>query len=552
MAKNVVIVGGGTAGWMTATYMRKALDQSINITVLESPNIKSIGVGEATFSTVKLFFDFLGLAEHEWMPSCNGAYKLAIRFKNWRADGRHFYHPFQRYEMVDGYNMAEWWLKLKRGEEPFDYSCFSIPALCDAKRSPRYLDGRVFDDKVQDYFADGMSAKNAFLTDHQVQYPYAYHFDAGLLARFLEGYGKERGVEQIQDEVLDVILKADGSVDYLQTRDHGAVSGDLFVDCTGFRGVLINKALGEPFISFNDTLLCDSAVALQVPVDNKAIGIDPCTTATAMDSGWSWNIPLYGRVGTGYVYSSSFLSKEKAEEELRRHLGPASDNCSANHIRMRIGRCRNSWVKNCVAIGLSSGFVEPLESTGIFFIQHGIEELVHHFPNGAIDEEMVKSYNRVIAEGIDGIREFLTIHYYASDRTDSEFWRATKEIAMPDDLAERMKLWSRRLPNAKNINTDYHGFESYSYSVMLLGLGYEPPAGLPVLDFLDDRNALEMFRKIKQRTEHLVATLPSQYEYLTHVRAMKGRSEEEVLYKRGSTTYDLRYGKVAAPELVSQ
>jgi tryptophan halogenase len=538
---------------MTATYMRKALDQSINITVLESPNIKTIGVGEATFSTVKLFFDFLGLAEQDWMPSCNGAYKLAIRFKNWRADGRHFYHPFQRYEMVDGYNMAEWWLKLKRGEEPFDYACFTIPAMCDAKRSPRYLDGRVFDDKVQDYFMDGMSAKNAFLTDHQVQYPYAYHFDAGLLARFLEGYGKERGVEQIHDEVLDVILKADGSIDYLQTRDHGAVAGDLFVDCTGFRGLLINKALGEPFQSFSDTLLCDSAVALQIPVDIKAHGIDPCTTATAMSSGWSWNIPLYGRVGTGYVYSSAFQSKEKAEQEFRRHLGPIAENAPANHIRMRIGRNRNSWVKNCVAIGLASGFVEPLESTGIFFIQHAIEELVHHFPNGGVDEEMVKSYNRVVAQAIDGVRDFLILHYFASDRKDTEFWRATKEITAPAELDERMKLWRRRLPNAKNINTSYHGFESYSYSVMLLGLNYEPPTGLPVLDFLDDRNALEMFRKIKQRTEHLVATLPSQYEYLTHVRAMKGRSADEALYVRGSMTYDQRYGVAAAtPELVSQ
>jgi flavin-dependent dehydrogenase len=543
MAQSVVIVGGGTSGWMTATYMRKALDRSISITVLESPLIKSIGVGEATFSTVKLFFDFLGLAEHEWMPSCNAAYKLAIRFANWRADGRHFYHPFQRYEMVDGYNMAEWWLKLKRGEEPFDYSCFAIPAMCDAKRSPRYLDGRVFDDKVQDYFAD--SAKNSFLVDHQVQYPYAYHFDAGLLSRFLEGWGRQRGVEQIHDEVLDVVLKEDGSIDYLQTRDHGTVSADLFVDCTGFRGLLINKALNEPFTSFNDTLLCDSAVALQVPVDVKANGIDPCTTATAMSSGWSWNIPLYGRIGTGYVYSSSFISKDEAEAELRRKLGPAADNCTANHIRMRIGRNRNSWVKNCVAIGLSSGFVEPLESTGIFFIQHGIEELVHHFPNGAIDEEMVKSYNRVVGQCIDGVREFLTLHYFASDRQDTEFWKATKQVAMPDSLAEQMKLWSRRLPNAKNINTDYHGFESYSYSVMLLGLNYLPQGSLPVLDFLDDRNALEMFRKIKQRTEHLVATLPSQYEYLTHVRATKGRSTEEVLYPRApvSSSYD----RTAAP-----
>lgn len=532
MAKSVVIVGGGTAGWMTASYMRKALDRSISITVLEAPHIKTIGVGEATFSTVKLFFDFLGLPEHEWMPTCNAAYKLAIRFRDWRADGRHFYHPFQRYEMVDGYNMAEWWLKLKRNEAPFDYSCFTIPALCDAKRSPRYLDGRVFDDKVQDYFMDGRSAKNAFLTDHQVQYPYAYHFDAGLLARFLETYGKQRGVEQIHDEVLDVVLDEEGAIDYLQTRDHGAVAADLFVDCTGFRGLLINKALGEPFISFNDSLLCDSAVAMQVPVDIKQEGIDPCTTATAMGAGWVWNIPLYGRLGTGYVYSSSFLDKEKAEAELRRHLGPKSEGCPANHIRMRIGRNRNSWVKNCVAIGLSSGFVEPLESTGIFFIQHGIEELVHHFPSGAVDDQMVKSYNRLVAECIDGVRDFLTLHYYASDRQDNEFWRATKQVALPSDLDERLKLWSRRMPNAKNVNNAYHGFESYSYSVMLLGLNYEPAGSLPVLDFLDDRNALEMFRRIRQRTEHLVATLPSQYEYLTHVRAQDGRSVDEVLYPR--------------------
>jgi len=531
MAKSVVIVGGGTAGWMTATYMRKCLDRSIDITVIESPLIKTIGVGEATFSTIKLFFDTLGLAEHDWMPTCNATYKLAIKFRNWRADGAHFYHPFQRYEMVDGYNMAEWWLKLKRGEEAFDQACFTIPAMCEAKRSPRYLDGRVFDDKVQDYFVDG-SVKNSFLIDHSVQYPYAYQFDAGLLARFLEDYGKQRGVAQIHDEVLDVILKEDGAISYLQTRDHGALEGDLFVDCTGFRGLLINKALGEPFIHFSEALLCDSAVALQVPVDIRTQGIEPYTTATAMDSGWVWNIPLYGRVGTGYVYSSAFLAKEKAEEEFRRYLGPAADACPANHIKMRIGRTRNSWVKNCVAIGLASGFVEPLESTGIFFIQHGIEELVHHFPNGKVDAEMVKSYNRVVAEAIDGVRDFLTLHYRASDRTDTPFWQATKETLVNDSLGERLKLWRRRLPNPKNINTSYHGFEDYSYSVMLLGLNYEPESSLPVLDFFDDRKAMEMFRAIRRRTDHLVATLPSQYDYLTHIRTLKGRSAEEMPYQR--------------------
>lgn len=523
MAKSIVIVGGGSSGWMAAAYLKKAL-KNVDITLVEAPHIKTIGVGEATFSTIKLFFDFLGLEEHEWMPSCNATYKLAIKFVNWTEAGGYFYHPFQRYEMVDGYNIAEWWLKLKRGEESFDRACFSIPAICDAKRSPRYLDGRVFDDKVQEYFSDGERVPNAHLAEHQVQYPYAYQFDAGLLADFLEKYATVRGVAKIEDEVVHIPLAEDGSIAHIQTRNHGAISADLYIDCTGFRGLLINQALQEPFISFNDTLPNDSAVALQIPVDVHAKGIEPFTTATAMSSGWSWTIPLYGRIGTGYVYCSQFLSKEEAEAEFRAHLahlGPAAQNCKANHIKMRCGRTRNSWVKNCVAIGLASGFVEPLESTGIFFIQHNIEELVRHFPNGRVDDEVVRSFNRTVAEAIDGVREFLTLHYAASDRRDNEYWRWVKQLDVTESLRERLSLWKRRLPNGKNINPAYHGFESYSYSVMLLGLNHLPETSLPALDFMDDRNALEMFRTIRAKTERLVATLPSQYEYLSHVREKK-------------------------------
>ncbi|MEA2691121.1 MAG: tryptophan 5-halogenase [Acidobacteriota bacterium] len=520
MAKNIVIVGGGSAGWMTAAYLRKALDKVDTITLVESKTIRTIGVGEATFSTIKLFFDFLGLKESEWMPSCNAAYKLAIKFNNWRAEGGHFYHPFQRYETVDGFNVAEWWLKLKRGEEPFDYSCFTIPALCDNKRSPRYLDGRVFDDKMQSFFEEEQLQKKNVLTDHKVQYPYAYHFDASLLAEYLKDYAMARGVRQVLDDVTSVNLKEDGSIASITTKEHGAIEGDLFVDCTGFRGLLINQALKEPFISFNESLLCDRAVALQVPVDSEQEGIAPYTSATAMSSGWIWNIPLYGRVGTGYVYCSAFLSPEEAEAEFRAHLGPKAESCNASHIKMRIGRNRNSWVKNCVAIGLSSGFVEPLESTGIFFIQHGIEELVSHFPNGSMDEDIVRSYNKVVAECIDGVREFLTLHYRASSRMDTDFWKATKgQTAISDDLTDRLRLWRKRLPNAKNVNPSYHGFESYSYSVMLLGLNFQPEQNLPVLDLLDDRKASAAFTAIRQRTEHLVKTLPSQFEYLSHVRA---------------------------------
>ncbi|HYN21779.1 MAG TPA: tryptophan 7-halogenase, partial [Thermoanaerobaculia bacterium] len=194
----------------------------------------------------------------------------------------------------------------------------------------------------------------------------------------------------------------------------------------------------------------------------------------------------------------------------------------ASHIKMRIGRCRNSWVKNCCAIGLSSGFVEPLESTGIFFIQHGIEEMVNHFPGRTFDDDTIKSFNRVMADCIDGVRNFLILHYRTTDRADTDFWRATKSLAVPDELAESLELWKRRLPNARNINPRFHGFEAYSYSVMLLGLNYQPPSSLPALDYLEQDRALHAFRLMRERSQRLVSTLPSQIEYLTHVRSNTG------------------------------
>ncbi len=521
MANSMVIVGGGTAGWMAAAYLKKALPR-LDITLIESANVRTIGVGEATFSTVKLFFDFLGLDETEWMPCCNATYKMAIRFAGWRADGGHFYHPFQRYDAVDGFNLGEWWLKLKRHEEPFDYACFSTPALCDAQRSPRFLDGRVFDDQVQDFFVGNAGMKKNLISDHRVQYPYAYHFDAGLLAGFLKDYAMARGVRRIVDDVAGVELDGEGGIDHLVTRENGELSGDLFVDCTGFRGLLINQALAEPFVSFSESLLCDRAIAMQVPRDVSVHGIDPYTTATALSSGWVWNIPLYGRVGTGYVYSSDFLSPEEAEVEFRAHLGPAAEGISANHLKMRIGRSRNSWVGNCVAIGLSSGFVEPLESTGIFFIQHGIEELLHHFPGPVIDPETVASYNRAVGDCIDGVRDFLTLHYFASDRRDTPFWRATQGVRPADTLTERLELWRRRLPNPKSILPTFHGFEAYSYSVMLLGLNFRPKTSLPALDHMAPGNALRAFSSLRERTRKLVTQLPSQVEYLSYVRQRVG------------------------------
>jgi tryptophan halogenase len=515
----VVIVGGGTAGWMTAAYLRKALNLDVDITLVESAVVRRIGVGEATFSTIRLFFEFLGLDETDWMADCNATYKLAIKFVNWNRERRHFYHPFQRYETVHGFSIADWWHKLRRQDAPFDYSCFVVPALCDAQRSPRFLGGRTYCDRYEEQVRARRGDGARVLRQLQLQYPYAYHFDAQLIAAYLADYAQCRGVTRIEDDITTVNRAANGFIESVSTRHHGAIAGDLFVDCTGFQGLLINQALGERFIPFAESLLCDRAIALQVPSDAAREGINPFTTATALSSGWVWDIPLYGRKGTGYVYSSAFQSPDEAEAEFRAHLGPRAQGCTASHIRMRIGRNERSWVNNCVAIGLSSGFVEPLESTGIFFIQHAIEELVNHFPDHRWSDASIDSYNAAIAQCIDGVRDFLTLHYCASTRADTPFWQATKrDIAVNDALGERLRLWKTRLPTSKTIDPNYHGFEAYSYGVMLLGLGYVPERSLPVLNHMDDAAAEAAFMTIADRARRLTATLPSQYEFLRALR----------------------------------
>lgn len=500
---------------MTAAYLAKALGENAEISLIESSTISNVGVGEATFSDIHLFFEYLGLREEDWMPYCNAGYKMAIRFVNWNAGGRYFYHPFQRFDLVQGRSIIEWWLKLKRDKMAFDYSCFTVPAICDAMKSPRFMNGQVFDSKMDGYIGPTDDVgRPRLIEDLQVQYPYAYHFDANLLAKFLCGYAQDRGVQRILDDVISVPLTETGHIHALQTKDHGLISGDLFIDCTGFRGLLINQTLKEPFISFTESLPCDSAVAMQVPSDPK--GINPFTTATALSAGWVWDIPLFHRTGTGYVYSSAFLSPEAAESEFREHLGKRAEGRKALHIKMRVGRNRNSWVKNCVAIGLSSGFVEPLESTGIFFIQHAIEQLVTYFPNGIGEEENIKSYNQVVGNLIDGVREFLTLHYVAGTKANNDFWKATKhDLVIPGDLAERLKLWKKRLPSRRTINPNYHGFPPYSYCCILLGLGHVPESSLPALDYLPDGPALAVFDQIQERTAALVNALPTLSDYLT-------------------------------------
>ncbi|GAA3465205.1 tryptophan halogenase family protein [Saccharothrix longispora] len=510
MIRSVVIVGGGTAGWMTATYLKTAFGDRVDVTLVESAQVSRIGVGEATFSTVRHFFDYLGLDEREWLPKCAGSYKLGIRFENWRKPGEHFYHPFERLRGADGFSLAEWWLELGDRSEPFDRSCFITTALCDAERSPRMLDGSLFVSSL-----DGPLGKST-LDDQRAQFPYAYHFDADAVARFLGDFGRARGVKHVVDEVVDVGLDSRGWISEIRTKEHGAITGGLYVDCTGFRGLLINKAMGEKFQSFEDLLPNNRAVALRVPRED-ATDMQPYTTATAMTAGWSWTIPLFRRNGNGYVYSDQFITPEEAERELREKVAPGRDDLEANHIRMRIGRNDNSWVNNCVAIGLSSAFVEPLESTGIFFIQHAIEQLVKHFPDGGFDQRMISAYNNRINKAVDGVKEFLVLHYRSADREDTPYWKETKTRPIPEALQEKLALAESHLLDEETIYPHYHGFESYSWNTMNLGLGRIPLTARPALRHLDPTNALAEFAKLKAEADEMVATLPSCYEYLASI-----------------------------------
>ena len=510
MIRSVTIVGGGTAGWMSASYLKAAFGDRIDVTLIESAQVKRIGVGEATFSTVRHFFNYLGLDEAEWLPKCAGSYKLGIRFENWRKPGEHFYHPFERLRSVAGFSLAEWWLELGDRSEPFDRSCYITTALCEAARAPRMLDGSLFVSGL-----DGDLGRST-LDDQRDQFPYAYHFDADAVAGFLGEYGRERGVRHIVDNVTEVQQDSRGWISGVRTAEHGVVTGDLYIDCTGFRGVLINKTLGEQFQSFEDDLPNNRAVALRVPRED-ATDMDPYTTATTMSAGWAWTIPLFRRNGNGYVYSDKFTTPEEAEAELREKVAPGRDDLEANHIRMRIGRNENSWVGNCVAIGLSSAFVEPLESTGIFFIQHGIEQLVKHFPDNGFDALRTAAYNRRINNAIDGVKEFLILHYRSADREDTPYWKETKARPLPDALRERLALAETQLLDDETIYPYYHGFESYSWNTMNLGLGRVPAKARPALRHLDPAPAHAEFARLKAEADEMVATLPSCYEYLASI-----------------------------------
>ncbi len=423
--KKVIIVGGGTAGWMTAAYLAKlnsrGKPEKIDITLIESKQIGIIGVGEATIPTIREFLSVLEIPEKEFMRATNATFKQAIRFDGWIKnpgimENDKYYHPFENPLPAGALDSAPFWLRARESgnmKDDFAYACSLQPALCDQGKAPRRQDHPDYNSPLR----------------------YAYHMDAALFGEYLCDYSKKLGVRRIIDTVTEVTRKESGDISTIITQEHGAISGDLFIDCTGFAGLLIEKSLNVPFKDVTHQLFCDKAVTLRLANDMNKGEFNSFTKATAQEAGWIWDIPLRDRRGMGHVFSSAFTTKDLAEQRLRDYAGPMGKDAEVRHIDMRIGRRETSWKHNVVAIGLSAGFLEPLESTGLYLIEMGIRFLCDHFPISGCSPSLANEYNRVMGGLFDHITDFVKLHYCLSQRNDTEFWRANRDLdSIPSSL----------------------------------------------------------------------------------------------------------------------
>jgi tryptophan halogenase len=530
LIRDVVILGGGTAGWMTASYLSKAFGPHLRVTLIEAETIPKIGVGEATVPNLqRVLFDFLGLPEKEWMRSCNASFKSGIKFVNWRKTpcshgSNHFYHLFGLIENCDHVPLSHYWAlrRLTEGNtEELDYACYAQSVLMDAKSSPCLIDGTP------------TSA-------------YAWHFDANLVAAYLRKLAIGWGVNHVVDELANVEFREDGHIAALTTKRGGRYAGDLFVDCSGFRGLLINQAMQEPFIDMSSYLLCDSAVAAQIPHDDERYGVEPFTSSIAMRHGWTWKIPMLGRFGSGYVFSSKFVSRDEATVDFLKLWNLNPNKTQLNQISFRTGRNRRAWVKNCVSIGLASCFLEPLESTGIYFIYAAIYQLAKHFPDKAFDPVLIERFNEEIVSMYDDSRDFVQAHYFTTSRDDTEFWLANKhDLHLSEDIKHKYATYKAGLAVSMplsdeatyygNFETEFRNFWNNSnYYCIFAGMGWLPDTPLPKLRYRPQavEKAKAKFVALKQRAADLQARLPSTYEYL---KALHGVGDSRKAAQRAET-----------------
>ena len=451
-----VVLGGGTAGWMAACLIAKHWPQH-KVTVVESPDIGIIGVGEGSTPQLRAFFDTLGISESEWMPKCNATYKAGISFHGWseRPGFESYFHPFHT-----------------------QLDTFTEPQFAFHTRARRT--GRDVWAHPDRFFLTAKLAANRLAPVTSEGFPfeigYGYHFDAVLVGQFLRDHATVKlRVLHLPCTISDVELDQDGNVEALKTDDGERIEGDFFLDCSGFRGILIQKALAEPFRPFADNLFNDRAVAMPTPNDDGDIRSE--TRATALSAGWAWKIPLTNRTGNGYVYSSRYIESDAAETELRAHLGMLDADVPVRHLQMNVGRVERSWVKNCLAVGLSQGFIEPLEATALHIVQATVEGFIDAYEKGGMTSAHTDVFNEAIGLRYDGIRDYIVAHYRMNRRSDSDYWRdnaANQNLS--DNLKAVMTAWFTGADLAEEIAQLDIGryYSSLSWHCLLAGYGTFP------------------------------------------------------------------------------
>ncbi len=486
----VAILGGGTAGWMAAAILARRLgDRFGTIRVIESPDIGIIGVGEASIPPIRLFNDALGIAEHDFLKNTRGTIKLGIEFRDWSRVGRSYFHPFgvpgTRPEQI---SLHQEWLKLHRIDSVGGFEEYSLNTV--AARLGRVAAGGSGEDSLRSVFA------------------YAYHFDASLYAEYLRGYALARGVVRIERKVVDVELRGeDGFIRALRLDDGERIEADLFIDCSGFRGLLIEQALKTGYEDWSHWLPCDRAVA--VPCANAAAPT-PYTRSTARAAGWQWRIPLQHRIGNGYVYCSRFISDDEAAATLMANLD-GTPGAEPRFLRFTTGRRKQFWNKNCIALGLAGGFLEPLESTSIHLIQKGLTHLLNWFPDRTCAPVLVKEFNRIAINEYERIRDFIILHYKEISRDDSPLWNYCRAMAVPETLAYKLRQFRS---SGRIVKYDGDLFAAPNWIAVLLGQDVWPEHYDRLVDRQDVAALRNHFQQMRTTIHRTAQAAPRHEDFL--------------------------------------
>lgn len=488
--RKIVIVGGGTAGWMTAASLSHFLkDRHAEIRVIESEEIGTVGVGESTIPQMRIYNRSLGLDENEFVARTQATFKLAIEFRDWTRIGDRYHHPFGPYGRdMEGVSFHSYWLKWHALGESRDLGEYSLQVL--ASRRSRFM--RPID------------APNSPLSS----IAYAFHFDAGLYARYLREIAEKNGVVRTEGKIVDVKLRGtDGFVEAVTLADGQRFEGDLWIDCSGFRGLLIEQWLKTGYDDWSHWLLNDRAWA--VPCE---LGEDrhPVTRATAQPHGWQWRIPLQHRVGNGYAYSSKFVSDDEAVATLLKNLEgkPLRDPFMLKFVA---GRRLKSWNRNVVAIGLSAGFMEPLESQSIFLIQVAIARLLAMFPDKDFEPADTARYNRIMTFEYERIRDFLVLHFHATERNDTPYWDYLRNMQVPDYLADKMELFRAR---GRIFRENEELFNDTSWFAVMVGQGLKPRGYDPMVDVMPLEQLRDRMTHIRTVLDKCADSMPQHFDFI--------------------------------------